>query len=220
MPIRTVLERSLEETNDNLLRIASMVEFALANATQALVERNGELAHQVSASDAAINRLRFVTEEACYNMLAMQQPNSRDLRIIVGAVSVATNLERIGDHAAGVARLTLRMLDRPLLKPLVDIPQMAEIARSMVKSSVGAFITRDVTAAEAVIARDAEIDTIHSRVYRELIDFMTRDAGAIERATFLLWVSHNIERIGDRSTNICERAIYVATGQLKEYPTR
>lgn len=193
-----------------------MVTQAIANATRALVEQNSDLAHIVSANDAALNRLRFAIEEYCYNLLATQHPNARDLRIIVGAVSVATNLERMGDHAAGMARLTLRMIDRPLLRPLVDIPQMAESAQEMVRGAVGAFIARDVAAAEQVIARDADIDRLHARVYRELIGHMTRDPNTIERATFLLWVSHNLERIGDRATNICERAIYVATGQLRE----
>src|SRR5205814_1416115 len=128
--------------------------------------------------------------------IATQQPNASDLRFLVGAVSVATNLERIADHAAGIARLTLRMTHLPLLKPLVDIPQMAEIGRGMVKGAVESFLGRDAALAEEIVRRDKEIDRLHGQVYQELIEFMTKDPSTVERATYLLWVSHNLERIG------------------------
>lgn len=217
MPYRPALERALVEVIDDLLRLASMVDQAISNSVQALVERNGDLAHQVSANDITLNDRRYSIEENCYKLIATQQPNATDLRVVVGAVSVATNLERIGDHAAGVARLTLRMIDQPPLKPLIDIPQMAETGREMVKGAVNAFANRDYALAERVIQQDRDVDRLHEQVYRELIGFMTRDPHTIERATFLLWVSHNLERIGDRSVNICERAVYVATGELKEF---
>jgi phosphate transport system protein len=193
-----------------------MVDEQIANSITALTERNGDLAGQVSASDASLNDLRYEIEEHCYQAIATQQPNSTDLRILVGAVSVATNLERIGDHAAGIARLTLRMIDQPLLKPLVDLPQMAEIGREMVKGAVEAFVNSNAALAEQVIERDKEVDRLHKQVYQDLLGFMTDDPTTVERATFLLWVSHNLERIGDRASNICERAVYVATGELKE----
>ena len=217
MPTRVIFERSLTEIRDDLLRLSSMVDRSIVDSLRALIERNADLARYVSANDAALNEVRWNIEEHCYTLIATQQPNATDLRDVVGAVSVATNLERIGDHAAGIARLTLRMIDQPLLKPLVDIPQMAEIGREMVKGAVGAFIEHDAPLAERIVARDRDIDILHDRVYRELITFMTRDASTIERATFLLWVSHNLERIGDRAMNICERAIYAATGELKEF---
>ena len=217
MPIRQVLDRSLGEIHDDLLRLASMVDRSIADSMKALVERDGDLAQQVSLNDAKLNEVRFAIEERCYHLIATQQPNTTDLRVLVGAVSVATNLERIGDHAAGVARLTLRMIDQPLLTRLVNIPQMAEIGREMVRGAVDAFVNHDAVLAEQVVRRDRDVDRLHEQVYRELIDFMTKDPTRIERATFLLWVSHNLERIGDRATNICERAIYVATGELKEF---
>jgi phosphate transport system protein len=217
MPIRQVFDRALEEVRDDLLRLSSMVDHSIADSLRALVDRNGDLARQVSANDATLNDVRYTVEERCYTLIATQQPNATDLRELVGAVSVATNLERIGDHAAGVARLTLRMIDQPLLMQLVDIPQMGEIGRQMVKGAVDAFLSRDAALAEAIVRRDQEVDELHSKIYHELVGFMAHDPATVERATFLLWVSHNLERIGDRATNICERAIYVATGELKEF---
>ncbi len=217
MPTRTAFDRSIEVLRDDLFRLTSMVDRSIADSIRALIERNADLARQVSSNDVNLNQIRYSIEERCYALIATQQPNATDLRVIVGTVSVATNLERIGDHAAGVARLTLRMIDQPLLKPLVDIPQMAEIGREMVKGAVQAFLDRDVALAERLVRRDHDIDQLHQQVYQELVGFMTKDPSTVERATFLLWVSHNLERIGDRSMNICERAIYVVTGELKEF---
>ena len=217
MPMRSTLERSLVTIQDDLLRLASMVDQAITLSTQALMERNRDLATSVSANDALLNRTRFAIEESCYRLLATQQLVATSLRVIVGTVSVATNLERIGDHAAGIARLTLRMVDSPPLRPLTVLPQMSETARIMVREAVDAFLKHDIALAEQVISRDQTIDQLHRHAYDELIACMMRDSTTVERATLLLWVSHNYERIGDRATNICERAIYVATGELKEY---
>jgi len=196
--------------------LTSMTDRSIADSIKALVERNEDLARQVSVNDSALNDLRYTIEEHCYTLIATQQPNATDLRDVVGSLSIATNLERIGDHAAGIARLTLRMVNQPLLLPLVNIPQMAELGREMVKGAVDAFLSHDAALAERIVARDKDVDVLHEQVYRELIGFMTKDSTTIERATYLLWVSHNLERIGDRATNICERAIYAATGELKE----
>jgi phosphate transport system protein len=217
VPIRTTFERQLDDLRDNLLRLCSMTDRAIADSIKALTERDAGLAQQISSNDVRLNERRYQIEEHAYTLIATQQPNATDLRVIVGAANVAINLERIGDHAAGIARLTIRMADQPLLKPLIDVPQMAEVGRSMVKDSVNAFLSQDAALAEQVVQRDKQIDRLHKQVYNELIGFMTKDPSTVERATFLLWVSHNLERIGDRATNICERAIYVATGELKEF---
>lgn len=218
--MRLLFERSLVNITDNLLRLSSMADQAIGNAMRALVERNAALAAQVSANDAQLNTLRYNIEEDCYNVIATQHPTASDLRVIVGAVSVATNLERIGDHAAGIARLSLRIIDMPYPKPLVDIPQMAIIGREMVKSAVESFLKRNVALAEQIIQRDYDVGILQNHAYAELVALMTESPHIIERATFLLWVAHHLERIGDRATNICERAIYVATGVLKELPNR
>lgn len=217
MPARPMFDRSLGEIRDDLLRLSSMVDCAIVDSVQSLSERNCDLARRVSLNDEQLNSVRYTLEERCYSVIATQQPTGQDLRTIVAAVSVATNLERMGDHAAGIARLVLRMCDQPLLKPLVDIPQMAEIAREMMRGSLDAYLKRDVALAERVVLEDDRINRLHEQVYRELLGYMMRDPSTIERATFLLWVSHNLERIGDRAKNICERAIYLATGELKEF---
>lgn len=216
MPVRPILDKFLIDIRDDLLRLASMVDQAIAHSIQALVERDFVLASATSANDLNLNRARFNIEEACYSLLATQQPAASDLRVVVGTVAVATNLERIGDHAAGVARLVLRMADAPFPHPLVSLPQMGEIGRLMVRQSVEAFCNRATALAEAVMERDHQIDLLHGQVYRDLVALMTQNPSLIERATHLLWVSHNYERIGDRATNICERAIYVTTGELRE----
>ncbi|MEP7286215.1 MAG: phosphate signaling complex protein PhoU [Chloroflexota bacterium] len=217
MPTRVLFDRSLIDIRDHLLRLSSMTDKAIVDCMKALQERNADLAQQVSANDSNLNDVRYAIEEKCYTVIATQQPNATDLRDIVGSLSVATNLERIGDHAAGIARLTLRMIDQPLLKPLVDIPQMAEIGREMVKGAVDAFLEHDAALAEKLVERDKDVDRLQDQVYKDLLEIMIKDTATIERATFLLWVSHNLERIGDRATNICERAVYAATGELKEF---
>jgi phosphate transport system protein len=216
MPSRPVLDRSHEAIRDDLLRLTSMVDSAIVRSLRALVERDCDLARQVSIDDSSLNVIRYALEDRAYTMIATQQPTGQDLRAIVAAVSVATNLERMGDHAAGIARLTLRLCEQPLIKPLVDLPHMADIARYMMRGAVDAYLQRNVILAEQVVAQDVQINRLHSQIYRELLTYMTRDPSTIEQATFLLWISHSVERIGDRSKNICERAIYVATGELKE----
>ncbi|HLY29000.1 MAG TPA: phosphate signaling complex protein PhoU [Aggregatilineales bacterium] len=216
MRTRSALDHSYAEISDNLLRLTSMVDRALVDAMKALIDRDGKLAQNVSQGDSALNDLRYSIEESCYTLLATQAPTATDLRNVMGAVSVATNLERIGDHAAGIARLTLRMVDQSLLRPLVDIPQMAELVRAMIKDAVRAFLEHSPELAENVVQRDNDVDALQTSVYDTLISFMTHDPSTVKRATYLLWVSHNLERSGDRATNICERAIYATTGVLKE----
>jgi phosphate transport system protein len=217
MPTRPTFDRHLEQIRDDVLRLSSMVDHAITESIVALSERNCERARRVALEDDKVNTVRYSLEENAYATLATQQPTSSDLRYIVAAISIATNLERIGDHAAGIARLTMRMCDQPLLKPLVDIPQMAEICRGMVSDSVRSYVDQNVALAEAVVERDKQVNELHKRVYEDLLGYMMRDAATIERATYLLWVSHGLERIGDRAKNICERAIYLVTGELKEF---
>jgi len=220
MPARPTFDRHLGEIRDDILRLSSMADTAIKNSIVALSERDCELAKRISADDEHLNAVRYSLEEKAYSAIATQQPAGHDLRYIVASISIATNLERIGDHAAGIARLSLRMCDQPLLKPLVDIPQMAEIARGMVKDAVKSYLAQDVKLAETVVTRDGMVNELHQRVFNDLLGYMTRDPATIERGTYLLWVSHGLERIGDRAKNICERAIYLVTGELKEFPDR
>ena len=169
--------------------------------------------------DKAVNRKRFKIEEEAIRLIATQQPVASDLRSIIAILNIIVDLERIGDYAVGAARTTLRHGDLPLLKPLLDIPRMSELARDMLRRSLDALIVRDVEGARAIVAEDDVIDALYEQIYRELLSYMLADPHTIDRATRLLWVAHNLERIADRVTNICERIVYEATGQLYETST-
>jgi phosphate transport system protein len=214
--LRSTLEHDLELVKQDILRMGSMVERAIGRSIQALRDRDANLAQQIVNDDEQINVVRYHLEELCLETFATQQPAAGDLRALIAAMHIAVELERMGDHAEGVAKLTMRMVDQPLLKPLVDIPCMAEVCREMISTSLTAYVKRDVALAKAVAARDDEVDVLYQQTLRELLTYMIEDPKNISRATFLLWVAHNLERIGDRVTNICERVLFMTTGDLKE----
>jgi len=199
---------------DNVLRLSSLVDVAIQQSLRALRYQDIGLAHQIVDDDARINRLRYQIEEDAYQLIARQQPTARDLRGIIASIHIAIELERIGDYASGIATLVIQMSNDAVLKPLVDIPRMVDISRQMLRSALNAYLHWDEDQARKTIARDQEIDVLDDRVYHELIDVMVDDKSKIGRATFMLWISHNIERIGDRITNICERTIYMVTGEI------
>lgn len=215
--VRGALERDLEQVQQDILRMGSMVEQAIARGIQALRARDAGLAQQVIDGDNQINQLRYTIEEACLTAIATQQPAARDLRTLIAAMHIAVELERIGDHAEGVASLTLRMIDQPLVKPLIDIPRMASVCQEMIRSSLDAYVNYDAEQAKQVALRDDEVDALYQQTFRELLTYMIEDPKTISRATFLLWVGHNLERIGDRVTNICERVVFMTTGQFSEW---
>jgi phosphate transport system protein len=216
MQTRGLLDQELGWIQDQVLRLGSMVEQAIQQSIEALRRRDVELARQIIANDANVNALRYEIEERAVVTMATQQPVARDLRLIVAALLITVEMERMGDHAEGIARLVTRMADEPLLKPLVDIPRMADVTCEMLRDSLDAFIAQDPAAVPAIVARDDDIDQLYDQVFRELLTYMLQDPRNINRATFLLWVAHNLERIGDRITNIAERVLFVSTGQLKE----
>lgn len=214
--LRTGFERQLNTLHVDLLRLAELVETQLSEALKSLQNRNLEQAQRVDAYDATINRLRYEIEEQCYELLALQQPNTTDLRRIVAGVSIATNLERMGDHAAGIARLTLRMAR---LAAVIHIPMfndMARLATENLRLAMQAFEANDAKLARDVVKRDDAIDALHKQAYDYLIRTMTENPQTIEYATMLLWVSHDLERFADRINNICERICYTVTGVLFE----
>ena len=213
---RSVFDREFAEVHDNLLRLGRLVDAAIDRSIVCLHERDTSLARQVIDDDAAINDLRFKIEEQCLVMIATQQPMAGDLRAIVAAMNVVNDLERMADHATGIAKTVLRMGGEPLLKPLVDIPRMAETVREMLRQSLDAFLARDAEAARGIAARDDEIDHLYKAVFDELLQFMIHDPTTVPRATYLLWTAHNLERMGDRVTNIAERVIFMTTGDMKE----
>ena len=169
---------------------------------------------RVVQDDDIIVRKRFDLEEWCVDLIATQLPLAGDLRILITTLHISVELERIGDYAEGIAKISILMGDEPPLKSLVDIPRMAEKATDMLRRSLDALVNRDVVSAAAVCNDDDEVDALYDQVCRELLTYMMADPGAIRRATYLLWIAHDLERIADRATNIAERVIYIVTGKL------
>jgi phosphate transport system protein len=201
---------------DQVLREGRLVEGLIERAMDALQTLDSAGAHRVIEQDAEIDNLRFEIEGLAVQLIATQQPMASDLRIIIAALHMIVDLERMGDHAAGIAKIVLLHQGQPLVKPLIDLPRMAEIASRMLREALAAFAARDVAAARRVIREDDEIDQLYDQVYRELLTYMLSDPRTVDRATWLLWAAHNLERIADRATNICERVIFLVTGKMEK----
>ena len=217
---RTKFEGELQSLQGEILTLGSMVEKAVVKAIDALKRKDLPLAEKVIEEDALINHKRYEIEEKCVRLLATQQPMAGDLRTIIAALHVTVDLERMGDYAEGIAKVCLMIGDEPLIKPLIDIPRMADLALSMLRRSLDAFVHKDVRAAKDVCMDDDIVDALHEQVYRELLTYMLQDPKSINQATYLTWVAHNLERIADRSTNICERAIFMATGKMEDVASK
>ena len=196
--------------------LGSMVDKAIARSLDALKGRDMELSRRVIDEDDLIDAKRSEIEDKCIDLIATQQPLAGDLRILITVLQVSVELERMGDYAEGIAKISVAIGDDPLLKPLIDLPRMGEMAGRMLRRSLESLISRDVDSALDVIKSDDEVDQIYEQVYRELLMFMIEDPGTVKRATYLLWVSHDLERIADRATNVAERAIYMVTGRVPE----
>jgi len=211
---RTEFDRSLQEIEDELLVLGSMVEKSIDRSVLALKNRDLSLSKIVIDDDDLIDDLRNKIEEKCISVIATQNPMAGDLRTVISVLYIAEELERMGDYAEGIAKISLSIGKEPMLKPLVDIPRMAEKSSKMLSNSLDALVNRDEPLAIQVCRDDSEVDELYNQVYRELLTFMISDPKTIERATYLLWVSHNIERIADRATNISERVLYLITGKI------
>jgi phosphate transport system protein len=216
--IRTEFEKSLKTLQEEVLVLGSMVSEAIKLSVEALKTRDEKLAQQVIADESKINTLRYNIENACITTIAQQQPVARDLRMVIAVLNIIPDLERMGDHAAGIAKIAIEMQDQPPLKPLVDIPRMADTCRDMLSQSLNAFLAKDVGWAAKIMEMDQTLDELHVQVFRELISFMIEDPSKIGRAMYLIFVSHNLERIGDRVENICERVTFLNTGRIEESP--
>ena len=213
---RTDFDRELRDLQDELLTLGGMVEKAIAKSLDALKNRDLALSEEVIAEDDIIDERRFELEERCIDLMATQQPLAGDLRIIITVLHVAVELERMGDYAEGIAKISVAMGNEPPLKPLIDIPRMADRSSDMLRRSLDAFVNRDIEAAYQICDDDDEVDALYDQVYNELLIYMMSDPGTIRRATYLLWVAHDLERIADRTTNIAERVIFLVTGRLTE----
>ncbi len=214
---RATLDRKIREHLDDILVLGSMVEQAITGSVQALEERDLPTAQEIYDNDIEINDKRYDIEQKTLTTVATQQPMARDLRILSSILDIAGELERIGDYAKGIARITIRLGDDPPLRQLRHIPRMAELTSDMLHRAVGAFVELDEETARTIPPEDDQVDDLYNAVYRELLDIMFEDRGTVDRATFHLWVSHNLERAADRVTNICERTIFTITGNLVEF---
>ena len=216
MRVRSGLDRQLRMLQDDVLAMGGMVEKSIARAVDALERRDLAASEQVIAEDDLIDSRRFEIEEKCIDLIATQQPMARDLRILISILHISVELERMGDYAEGIAKINLMMGDEPLLKPLIDIPVMAEKASRMLHRSLESLVNRDTLTAIQVCNDDDEVDELYDRVYADLLDYMINDRETIRRATYLLWVAHDLERIADRATNVAERVVYLVTGKMEE----
>lgn len=213
---RESFQKALSTLQQEVLEMGKMVKTATERAMASLKSRDIQEAKRIIAEDRLINQKRWDIEERCIATIATQQPVARDLRIIVTILNIIVDLERMADHAEGIAKITVMMGDDPFVKPLIDIPRMAEKAVGMLDRSLQAFINRDAEAARMICIEDDEVDGLYDQIFRELILFMLDDPHAITRATYLIWTAHNLERIADRTTNICERVAFLVTGKMEE----
>ena len=216
MEIRTMYHRKMKEIQNDLLMMGSMVEKAIHQSVNALKERDIDLANRIIADDQKVDMKRFEIEDKCIQLIATQQPMASDLRTIISVINIISEVERIGDHAEGIAKIVIMIGDEPPLKPLIDIPRMAEKTVDMLHRSLDTFVNRDSETAIKIAAEDDEVDNLYDQIFRELISFMVEDPRTITRATRLIWVAHNLERSADRVTNICERVVYMVTGKMEE----
>jgi phosphate transport system protein len=216
MEIRTTFHKKLKKIQDEVLVMGSMVGKAIGSSVKALKERDLDLAHQVISDDLKVNQKRFEIEERCIQLVATQQPMATDLRVIIAVLNIISEMERIGDHAEGIAKIVVMIGDEPPLKPLIDIPRMTEKTIDMLHRSLDAFVKHDADTARKIVAEDDEVDSLYNQIFRELLTFMAEDPRTITRATRLIWVAHNLERSADRVTNICERVVYMVTGKMEE----
>jgi phosphate transport system protein len=214
--LRKTFENEIQQVKDDVLLLGSMVEQAILRSVEALKKRDIKAAHEILDADTLINKKRFEIENKLMILIATQQPMAHDLRLLASCMEIISELERMGDYAKGIANINIRMGDAPLLKPLIDVPRMAQIGVEMLHQALTAFVNEDIEAARSIPVKDDEVDALYNQVYRELMTFVIQDPKTIERANWLLWVAHNLERVADRVTNICERTIFIATGEMSE----
>ncbi len=213
---RTAFENDLNKLQEDILALGSMVEEALLEAVDQLKRRDIPASKRLVAHDKVLDAKRYAIEADALMLIATQQPMAKDMRLIAASLFIANELERIGDYAKGLGRANIRIGDEELMKPLIDIPRMAQVGQQMVHNALEAFVTHNVALAEAVITQDEIVDDLYDQVYAELMTLIMQDTSKIRQANLLLMAAHNLERAADRATNICERVIYSVTGELKD----
>jgi phosphate transport system protein len=216
MKTRSRFDDSLRQLQDDVLVLGSMVENALTESVDTLKRRDFESSRRLMADDRKINEKRFAIESRALTLIATQQPVASDIRVIAAVLEITTELERMGDYAKGIAKINLLIGDEPLVKPLIDLPRMARIARSMLHRALDAFSRQDVDLARRIPAQDEEVDALYNQINRELMTYVLADPRTMDQANYLLWVAHNLERTADRVINLCERVIFTVTGEMVE----
>ena len=216
--LREDFDQRLTQLKQDVETMGVAVGVAIHQAVESLKHRDLAMSRRVVEQDDHIDRQRFEIEEFCLDLIATQQPMAGDLRTIISMLHITAELERMGDYAEGIAKISLAMGDEPPLKPLIDIPLMAEKASRMLDESIQSMLHLDTDKAYAICEADDEVDNLYDQVYRELLLYMIEDPRTIQRATYLLWVAHDLERIADRSTNIAERVIFMVTGKFIQVP--
>jgi phosphate transport system protein len=216
--LRADFNQQLDVLRDEVLRLGGMVDEAIQQAVHALVHRESDTARQVIRNDQQINQLRYHLEEESYRLLSVQQPVlARDLRRVVATIALASNLERMADHASGIAVLAQRLNKEPELAPLTDIARMSDMVRGMLQKGLQAYLKADADMARQMVEDDRAVNQLNAQILQDLLFLMANDPQTIRRGTFLFWVVHNLERIGDRTKNIGERIVYVTTGELADF---
>jgi len=216
MTIRRHYLKQLDDLQHEILRMGCRVEEAVKKAVEALEKQDVELAQEVIDGDSIFDDMELIIENRCVQLIATEQPVARDLRVILTALKIITDLERIADYAEGIAKIAIRLGNEVYMKPIIDIPKMAELAIGMVNESLAAYVNLDAKKAEEICMRDDEVDSIYSRMFNEIMSYMMDDSKNIKQSTYFLFVSKYLERIADHATNLCEWVIYIVTGERKE----
>jgi phosphate transport system protein len=214
--LRKTFEAEIKQVKDDVLLLGSMVEESIIESVEALKKRDIKASEKILEGDRTINKERFRIESRLLILIATQQPMAHDLRLLASCLEIISELERMGDYSKGIANINIRMGDLPLLKPLIDVPRMARKGADMLHRALTAFVNEDIETARKIPVEDDEVDALFNQVYRELMTIVIGDPATMERANWLLWTAHNLERFADRVTNICERTVFVVTGELAE----
>jgi phosphate transport system protein len=214
---RTVFEREMKRLEEKVAELGAMVEKAITRSVDILKRHDAGEACDFIASDDVLNQARFTIERDVLVLIATQQPMAGDLRTLAAILEIAGELERIGDYAKGIGKLVIKIGDKPHVKPLIDLPRMADKTRSMVHAALKAFFLRDVELARAIPLDDEEVDALYDQIFRELMTYVIAKPEVIEQVNYLIWAAHNLERAADRAVNICERVIFTVTGEVLEF---
>jgi len=206
-------QEELDQLKARLLEMGGLAEERVRDAVRSLVERDRTLVEKVLAGDTAINQLHIEVDDRCFKLLALYQPMAVDLRVIVSAVKINSDLERVGDLAVNIAEAVRRSLQHPPVKELIDIPKMAELSQAMLRDALDAFVRRDTVLAQTVLNRDDILDGLKTQVFRDLLSYMIRDASTIEASLDLILISRHLERIGDHATNVAEDVIFMVSAK-------